>query len=301
MFCFLYSLIKFLCLTFCLFTQIAAHTVNPQFTSPPMHELDLDLDLEKQKHDYMNLEELENLENSLPADVRRKESLSSASTTSDLDLPEEPKHERGESKDSFYESDKEELSFVSPAPRVSPEKPPLKEKPVIKVKPEVKARPVPLPRKQDSTASATSYENEDAIEEMKAHEELIKQKQIELQSQLPARAELDFSFEYENSGFSVTDVKQMEEADSQDRESPEVFEYENTSLGPLPSYEEAVQGDAEFFNMDDLEAPPVPTRDESSMIIAGQVDENQAVPDSTSDEVRYNYEVMDFKGDFVQF
>ncbi|XP_053394209.1 multiple PDZ domain protein-like isoform X3 [Mercenaria mercenaria] len=258
--------------------EITVSTVNMQFSSPPMHEHDL----EKQNHNYMNLEELENLENSLPNDVRRKESSSSASTTSDLDLPEKPKHDR---LDSFYDSDKEDLSYVSPAKaKFSPVKPPIKEKPVLKAKPEVKARPVPLPRKQDSVTSATSYENEDAIEEMKAHEELIRQKQTELQNELPAQAELDLSFDYENTGMSITEVKQADMFEGQGRESPEVFEYENSSLGPLPTYEDAVQDDVEFFNMDDLEAPPVPTRDESSLIMTGQVTEEKIISDTSSDE-----------------
>lgn len=234
----------------------------------------------------MNLEELENLENSLPMiETKHEESVSSASSTSDLDVPADPKHGRERSKDSFYESDKEELSFISPSRvKSSPEKPPIKEKPAIVEKPAVKARPVPLPRKQDSVASSTSYENEDAIEEMKAHEELIKQKQTQLQNEaLPLRAELDFSFDYENSA-SVTDVKQGEESESQGRGSPEIFDYENTSMAPLPSYEEAVSGDAEFFDMDELEAPPVPDRDESSMVT--EVIETQNTPELPSDEVR---------------
>ena len=266
-------------------TQITVNTVPLQFSPPPLHEHDL----QKQSHNYMNLEELENLENSLPEDIRRKDSLSSASTTSDLDLEKEkPMHDRGDSKDSFYDSDKEDLSYVSPVKaKTSPEKPPLKEKPVLKPKPEVKARPVPLPRKQDSVISTTSYENEDAIEEMKAHEELIRQKQSQLQSEMPAQAELDLSFDYENADMSVTNVKQAEIFEGQRQGSPEVFEYENSSLAPLPSYEDAVQDDAEFFNMDDLEAPPVPTRDESSLIVTGQMVEKHSFSDTSSDEVMF--------------
>lgn len=248
-----------------------------------MHEHDLDFAI--QKHDYMNLEELEKLEHSLPTDIKRKESMSSASTTSDLDLPEEPKHDREGSKDSFYDSEKEDLSFnVNPVKAKSlPD--PIKETPSLKTKPVVKTRPVPLPRKHDSLASATSYENEEAIEEMKAHEEFIKEKQ-QLQNEAPSRAELDSSFDYENIGLSITDVKQTQSSNHQKEDSIEVFQYENSSLAPLPSYEEAVQGDAEFFNMDDLEAPPVPKRNESNLVMPRQSEENQIVSELSSDEVR---------------
>lgn len=219
---------------------------------------------QNQSHNYMNLDELGGL-NSLPLELERQDSMSSDSTDSNLDNLEEEmlRHARTESKDSFYESDKDELSFVSPSKdtvmkRTGVEKPPLKQKP------EIKQKPVPVPRKQESISSY-GYENDEAIELLKEHENAIKASQAQSEA-MPLKTELDLSFDYENTlDKSVTDTKQFGTEATNRSDSPEVFEYENSSLGPLPSYDEAVSGDAEFFNMDDLEAPPVPARDESSL------------------------------------
>jgi len=223
---------------------------------------------QNQSHNYMNLDEIEGLSKpSLPLPLKGSvESLSSASSDSNLDNFEEEmlKHGRTESKDSFYESDKEELSFGA-LHKDSPVTSPRSEKPPLKQKPDLKPKPVPVPRKQESITSF-GYENDEAIELLKEHENAIKANQAELES-MPVKAELELSYDYENTlERSMTGEKQIDATDNLRCDSPEVFEYENSSLAPLPSYEEAV-AEPEFFNMDDLEAPPVPTREDSNLVM----------------------------------
>lgn len=242
------------------FTQIVADTNIASYATEPMHAPIS----QNQSHNYMNLDEIEGL-NSLPPGLKRHESGSSESTDSNLDNLEEEmlKHARTESKDSFYESDKDELSFVTP-PKGSAVESAGSEKPPLKQKPDIKMKPVPVPRKQESVSSF-GYENDEAIELLKEHENAIKANQA-----LAEKAELDLSFDYESSlDMSMTGIKQGDTG-HQRADSPEVFEYENSSLAPLPSYDEAVAGDAEFFNMDDLEAPPVPTRDDSNLLMTSK-------------------------------
>ncbi|XP_052777206.1 multiple PDZ domain protein-like isoform X3 [Mya arenaria] len=266
-------------------SEISADTNIATYATQPMHESVS----HSTSHNYMNLQDLEE-SNSLPAlagIVRHQQSsLSSSSSESDSEdrVPEmieqkvSPSHARTESSDSFYESDKEELSFStsmneSGARPAKPEKPALKEKPQIK-------RPVPQPRKQDSV---TSYENEDAIQLLKEHEEAIKASQASLsESPLPVASELELSYDYDSSTLPSMEVKQRETTTMQRGESPEMFLYENTSLAPLPSYEEAVSGDAEFFNMDDLEAPPVPARGDSNMVMTQKSGSDSSSSDETN-------------------
>lgn len=242
------------------FKQIVADTNIASYATEPMHAPIT----QNQSHNYMNLEEIEGINNSLPIGLKGSvESLSSTSTDSNLDNLEEEmlKHARTESKDSFYESDKDELSFVS-LHKDSPVTDTRGEKPPVKQKPNIKPKPVPLPRKQESVTSF-GYENDEAIELLKEHENAIKASQGQLEA-MPFKTELDLTFDYENT--LEKNTKQSAMADDQRSDSPEVFEYENSSLGPLPSYEEAVSDEAEFFNMDDLEAPPVPARDDSKLV-----------------------------------
>ena len=242
-------------------------------------------------HDYINIDELGGIPG-FPPSVTRKESSSSNSTTDGANKKEGTVNLS--KKDSFYESD-ENLSFVSPAKtQLSESKPAMKEKPALKQKPSAdKFKPVPLPRKQDSQISnVTSYENEEAIQNFKA-QELAQQLAQELANQDPSKSMTDqheeFDIETEIRAEtstnlkadstverSFTDVKQ-DEVNS----SPEIFEYENNSLGPLPSYEEAISGDAEFFNMDELEGPPVPVRGDSQQVVMA------TPPDVSAKVVRY--------------
>ena len=251
------------------------------YANQPMHESVTS----GASHNYINLQELE-ASNSLPvlAGIKRQmspTSLSSESEESDTEdqVPEmmeirtvvgelkaAQSHVRTESKDSFYESDKEELSFSS-TPRSDDLKPSPREKPPLKAKPQVKSRPVPLPRKQDSV---TSYENEDAIELLKEHEDAIKASQENKTESMAVTSQLELSYDYDSSTLTSLEVKPRERTSDQGRESPEIFDYENDSLAPLPSYDQAVAGDAEFFDMDELEGPPVPARDDSRMVMSAK-------------------------------
>ena len=218
-------------------------------------------------------------------------------------------------RDSFYESD-EDLSFVTPTKSDSGKKT------------KAAKRPVPVPRKQDSMASATSYENEEAIATFKAQETLekklreeqyaiamaaiAKQQEFELEqkknmldledkSNEPQQLDTSTSFnDYENAPMSVTDVKSSYSEETQRQPSPELYDYENSNLEQLPTYEEAISGDieshrqgheedAEFFNLDDLEAPPVPMREDSHKMMSGsptmEFVTNNTLSDVSSEEV----------------
>ena len=245
----------------------------------------------------------------LPVPVARQESSSSESSLSE---PEDQHKETVPNRrDSFYESD-EDLSFTSPVKNVPKKK--------------VAKRPVPVPRKQDSVASATSYENEEAIANFKAQETLekklreeqleiamaavAKQQELELEqrkntfelektSNEPVQMDMSLSYnDYENAPMSITAVKSSFTESSPRQPSPELYDYENTSMGPLPTYEEAVSGDlgaqgqgphgdAEFFDLDDLEAPPVPVRQDSRKALTGteEYPTNNTLSDISSEEV----------------
>ena len=248
----------------------------------------------------------------LPVPVTR--GRESSSSESSLSEPEEEHSENvptSNRRDSFYESD-EDLSFTTP----------VKNEP----KKKVMKRPVPVPRKQDSVASATSYENEEAIANFKAQETLekklreeqleiamaavAKQQELELEQKKntfelekttnePLQMEMSFN-DYENAPMSITAVKSSFSESSPRQPSPELYDYENTSMGPLPTYEEAVSGDlgvqgqgphgdAEFFDLDDLEAPPVPVRQDSREELVGSPTEehvtNNTLSDVSSEEV----------------
>ena len=195
-------------------------------------------------------------------------------------------------------------------------------------KKKITKRPVPVPRKQDSVASATSYENEEAIANFKAQETLekklreeqyeiamaavAKQQEFELEqkkntfelektSNEPLQMGMNLSLnDYENAPMSITDVKSSFSEHSPRQPSPELYDYENTSMGPLPTYEEAMSGDlggqghgphgdAEFFDLDDLEAPPVPVRQDSREDLTGsptqELATNNTLSDISSEEV----------------
>jgi hypothetical protein len=130
------------------------------------------------------------------------------------------------------------------------------------------------------------------------------------------RRSLSHDYENENTAAKLsyhrsksnTDAKELSvsESQSQRSESPDPRDYVNTTMAPIPSYEEAIAGDlenniaintnsSEFFNMDDIEAPPVPTRaDSHHQQVVLDVDDlplpEVLPPDlATSDEVNTKY------------
>lgn len=285
-------------------TQIEASVSSQQFGSPHEHVSDGQF--------VSNPEPVAvSADIALPTQLTRKESSSSESTKSETE--QEQKNDSVIRRDSFYESD-EDLSFKTES------------KSEEKKKSKATKRPVPVPRKQDSMASATSYENEEAIATFKAQESLeqklrneqyaiamaavAKQQEFELEQkkntfelektsneplQMAPNNTLD---DYENAPMSITAIKSSFSEESPRQPSPELYDYENSTLGPLPSYEEAVsgdleghghQGDAEFFNLDDLEAPPVPLRQDSHEIMTGSPTQelvtNNTLSDISSEEV----------------
>ena len=289
--------------------QIEASVSSQQFGSPHEHA--------NEGQSVVDTEPLPVSENIiLPSQLTRRESSSSESTTSETD------HDQGKGlgrHDSFYESD-EDLSFSTPRKPEADKN----EKKVKAVK-----RPVPVPRKQDSLASATSYENEEAIVSYKAQESMEKMlrdeqyaiavaavaKQQEFEEEQrrnmldldkvdnePLQLETSTSYDYENTPTSMTDAKSS--YDSQRPSSPELYDYENSNLGQLPSYEEAVAGEhqgqqdgAEFFNLDELEAPPVPLREDSHIMSGSPTLDyatNNTLSDISSEEVRIERKLPQF-------
>ncbi|KAK3592866.1 hypothetical protein CHS0354_004087 [Potamilus streckersoni] len=265
------------------FNSLSSHIA----AQPPPHEHAVT------SNSYINAESTPIL-----ASLTRKESMSSASTTSDdLDRPLSKKSSI-ERRDSFYESDEEDLSF-KPSPFKSPSStsssspkssPPLK-KPVKPKKPKA------TPRKQDSQVSVTSYENEEIIQNFLAQEQQEKRlaaaRSLELDHKFTdARKQREGEVitvkkeeaaivsvrvgvsQQDNSILNQTKMKEPDTDTKQHRaEISEIIDYENNTLGPLPSYEEAILGDTgissepEFFDLDELEdAPPVPVREDSNQL-----------------------------------
>ena len=135
-----------------------------------------------------------------------------------------------------------------------------------------------------SSNSSVSYENESVIQEMRAagyaQGETSQRKIPVPQPRSRPEYEQNQSFQPDSSSnlASLTQEKDVVESklpvefESPRSQSP--ADYENTTMAPLPTYEEAVSGDmedmpleAEFFNMDDLEAPPAPPRSDSQNAI----------------------------------
>ncbi|KAJ8305992.1 hypothetical protein KUTeg_016537 [Tegillarca granosa] len=155
-------------------------------------------------------------------------------------------------RDSFYESDEEVTS-------------PVKSK-----------KPVTSPRTNfhvRKSSSQKSYENVEIAQDLKADQEDTLKKVPPVPQ---PRASLP---DYENDIVGITSAilsaEVTETFTDVSPRSPSPGDYENTAL---PSYEEAMAGDvyqippdAEFLNLDDFDAPPVPPRSESQEMMQAEI------------------------------
>ena len=235
------------------------------FPTPGYVESSLFQQLQPQTHHTLSAENLQRpISNQLPpyhADlsaVHRNESSSSS--------------ERGQvGKDNDSEEDHE---VTSPSRKM--------EKPITSPRPSLDHKKKEI--LHQSSNSSVSYENESVIQEMRAAgyaQGETNQRKIPVpQPRSRPEYEQNQSFQPDSSSnlASLTQEKDVVESklpvefESPRSQSP--ADYENTTMAPLPTYEEAVSGDmedmpleAEFFNMDDLEAPPAPPRSDSQNAI----------------------------------
>ena len=153
---------------------------------------------------------------------------------------------------------------------------------------QVKVKPVVSPRTHIPVKNKYSYENDQVIAEIKST-----QVYAEKPKHLPPKPHpRTYLSDYLNTPPETTDVKESGQKPvtegSPRSQSP--VDYENTPP-ILPSYEEAVLGDIEF-NTEDLEAPPVPPREESNQISEisinntfEQIEDKTVESESSSDEV----------------
>ncbi|KAK3091257.1 hypothetical protein FSP39_018351 [Pinctada imbricata] len=174
--------------------------------------------------------------------------------------------------DSFYESD-EEVAAISPPNKV--------EKPVTSPRPSLDKKQENL---HQASGSSVSYENESVFQEMRAGivKGEVNQRKVPIPQPRSSLPEQEHSIRLHNDGSTnLTSLTQEKDVvggkavvDYESPRSQSPADYENTTMAPLPTYEEAVSGDmedmpleAEFFNMDDLEAPPAPPRSDSQNAI----------------------------------
>ena len=172
-------------------------------------------------------------------------------------------------RDSFYESSEDEKQ--------------------MKVKPVVSPRTNIPPKNKFQT-----FENEQIIAEIKSTQ-VYAEKPQHLPPKPHPRSHLS---DYLNASADIADGNDFEPkvmAELSPRSQSPV-DYENAS-SILPSYEEAVSGDMEF-NTDDIDAPPVPPREESNQIgeitinnAFEQVEEKLIDSDHSSDEVFFFFTV----------